>query len=137
LLEHTADVGLEAWGATPGEAFALAAHGMFAIMLGTDPRDGVHPPAVLVDVQVEGHDWEDLLVSWLAELLYRLETEWFVPVRIAVQACEPPWCLAHLEGYRLARGEPLGGSAIKAITYHQLQVTTSGGRTDVRVIFDI
>ena len=34
FLEHTADVGVKAWGPDPGAAFAAATRGMYAIILG-------------------------------------------------------------------------------------------------------
>jgi SHS2 domain-containing protein len=65
LLDHTADVGLQAFGETIGEAFENAALGMFNII--TDPgRVGAQQD---FEVTVEGEDLKTLLHDWLDQLL--------------------------------------------------------------------
>ena len=77
-----------------------------------------------------------LLVSWLQELLYLLDTEGLVFGRSRV----------NIRGVRLeatAWGEPLDRenhtlkTEIKAVTYHQLEVVRSDQGWQARVIFDI
>jgi SHS2 domain-containing protein len=80
LLEHTADVGLRAWGPTPPEAFPQAAWGLLPIMLGTATEEHDRSGEVTnVDIAVAGADWPELLVNWLAELLFLSQAEDFVP----------------------------------------------------------
>src|SRR5437762_1701463 len=123
LVEHTADAGLIAWAPNPEGAFAQAALGMFAVVLGQDTADwrGTGIPQTL-EVVAEGYTWDDLLVNWLAELVYHFDVDGFVPQKIAFSECAPPKCVAHLEGLRLNDPDEAGGVGIKAITYHQLQV---------------
>ncbi len=138
LLEHTADAGLTAWGADSARAFVEAVWGMFAVIVGEDPaRWPGTGRAAAIDVAVAGDDWPALLVNWLAEFLFRFEVEAFVPRRIAVGACAPPRCEAHVEGICLDDPDQLGGVAIKAVTYHQLAVNVAPARTELRIIFDI
>lgn len=137
LLEHTADTGLTAWGRTPVEAFAAAARGMLSIMLDKDPTalKGNTSRQTLA-VEVSGEDWQELLVNWLAELLFHFEVERFVPLEIEMARCEPPHCTARLSGLTPDE-EEIEGLAIKAVTYHQLAVDVTPQRTELRVIFDI
>jgi len=138
VLDHTADVALRAWGADPAGAFAAATLGMFAIVLGQDP--GAWPAAGrrgALTVETRGEDWAELLVSWLAELLYLFDVEQFVPNRVEVTDCLPPNCAGRLEGVYLEDPGEVGGVAIKAVTYHQLEIDIGAERTDLRVVFDI
>ncbi|MCH7485246.1 MAG: archease, partial [Chloroflexi bacterium] len=79
LIEHTADAGIVAHGATLAELFQNAAAGMFSLM--------VAPETVLSDVRreitVEARNVEGLLVSWLVELLFYVDAE----ERVEVAAC--------------------------------------------------
>ena len=138
LLEHTADAGEIAWGPTPSDAFAQAARGMVAIMLGADPlvwhASGRH---IALEVAVAGQDWDELLVNWLAGLLFHVEIDRFVPQHMHFTECAPPRCAATVEGICFDDPAALAGVGIKAVTYHQLDVQITPHRTDVRVIFDI
>jgi SHS2 domain-containing protein len=138
LLEHTADAGVIAWGEAPADAFAQAARGMVAIMLGADPwawRAAGRRSAL--DVAVEGQGWDDLLVNWLVALLFHVEVDRFVPQHVRFKACAPPRCAAIVVGVYLDDPAALAGVGIKAVTYHQLDVRITPDRTDVRVIFDL
>jgi len=138
LLDHTADVGVRAWGPDPSAAFAQAARGLFAIVLDADPATwhGAGEPASR-KASAEGSTWQALLVNWLADLLYLFEVERFVPREIAMQRCEPPRVAATLRGTVLASLDEVAGTAVKAVTYHQLAVEIGPECTEVRVILDI
>ena len=137
-LEHTADVGLRAWGMSPAEAFEQAARGMFAIILGVDPEDWEDGRAKeLLQLEVSGEDWVELLVNWLVELLFHYDAESLVPMKIAVRECAPPRCVAEVQGSSDAAGNDVGGVGVKAVTYHEIKVDVGEHRTELQVIFDI
>lgn len=137
LLEHTADVGLTVWAPDPARAFVQAARGMFAIILGGEPEHvGAGLPAER-ELEITGRDWPQLLVNWLAELLFHFEVETFVPQQVTMRACAPPRCAARIKGIRLTGPESARGVGVKAVTYHQLAVDVRPERTDLRVVFDI
>ena len=132
LIEHTADVGIMAYGADVKEAFANAARGMFSLIteLGsigeTDYRD----------IEVTAPDIESLLVTWLNELIYLFDAENILFSRFDITELEANKLKAR------AYGEPVNETrhglktGIKAATYHMVEVDRSkGGR--VRVLFDI
>ena len=133
ILDHTADVGLEAKGATLAEAFANVATGMYSIMVHLDRvSERVQRP-----VEVEAEDAEGLLTAWLLELLFITEVEGLVFRRFDVQEASP----RHLTA--VAHGEPLDperhpkGAVVKAVTRHGLEVGPIEGGYRVRVILDI
>lgn len=130
VLEHTADVGLKAYGDSVEELFANAAVGMFALMT---EIDDVRPTGE-VQVRVTSSDLESLLVDWLTELLVVHELE-------NVFLCEFDVAIRDLTLEATARGEAVDPSrhalntAIKAVTYHMIQVLPEEGYAVV--IFDI
>lgn len=132
VIEHTADIGIRAFGSTLQEAFENAALGMFSLMaeLSTvEERESLR-------VEVEGEDRESLLVEWLNELIYVLETKNLLLKRFKVEKLEE----TRLEA--VAFGEPLDvqrhklGEQIKATTYHMLKVTHNQ-YWEAQVIFDV
>ncbi len=135
-IEHTADVGVRAWGPTPAAAFAAAARGMYAISLGKDPG-GITGPADEQPVAVDGDTWLDLLVNWLAELLFRFSVDGLVVRAFDIAECAPPRCSATAIGVVLEDEDAVEGVEIKAVTYHQLEVTVLPTRTMIQVLFDI
>jgi len=129
-LDHTADVGIRAYGASPEELFVNAAAGMFSLIADLET---VRPRGE-VQVQVKGDDLGGLLVNWLQELLFLHETQHLL-------LCEFE---AALDGTSLtgrARGEKIDKHrhelklAIKAVTYHHLKIDPAKGLAEV--IFDI
>jgi len=128
--EHTADVGIRAYGQTAGELFANAAEGMFSLVA---DLDGVRPVGE-VEVRVTADDAPSLLVKWLSDLLYLHETEHLLFRSFDVR----------IEGTSLqgkARGEAIDKErhelklVIKAVTYHRLSVDLERGVAEI--IFDI
>lgn len=136
LLEHTADVGVRAWGPTPAAAFAAAARGMYAITLGGDAA-GVTGPQTTHTTSVNGATWADLLVNWLAELLFQFSVEGLVGQQFVFSECAPPRCSAQVTGCVLDEAEQVEGGEVKAVTYHHLEVEVHPDRTTLQVIFDI
>lgn len=130
--EHTADLGLVAYGETLKEAFENAAFGMFDLMVevaGADERDEVK-------ARVEADDVESLLVAFLNELLYVFETRRLVLSRFEITDWdEETYLVAH------ARGAPLKDQerrvAIKACTYHDIRVERTAQGFEVEVLFDV
>lgn len=126
-------MGIRAFGANVAEVFENCALGMMSLIL--DP-DSVRPTG-RVELMAEGRDRESLLVSWLAEILFRVETgEW------AFREFE----VVELTGLRVrgwGLGEPLDFSRhavkteIKAPTYHMLEIKEEPGRWTAQVIFDV
>ena len=131
LLEHTADVGIRAFGEGLEEAFAQAALGLAELMGVRVPGPGERRL-----LRVEGEDEEDLLVGFLNELLYLHETELagFAQVRalrVSERAVEAEIELVPLR-------EPGSGVAVKAATYHQVAVERRpDGTVEVRVYVDV
>lgn len=131
LLEHTADVGIRAFGPDLAEAFTQAALALAELMGVRVPGPGERRL-----VRVEGEDEEDLLVAFLNELLYLHETELAGFGRIDVREVSDRALEAWVELVPL-RG-PGSGVAVKAATYHQVAVERRpDGTVEVRVYVDV
>lgn len=135
-MDHTADVGIRAHGATIEELFETCAYGMYSVMLDRydQSREGER------SFELENESLEGLLVKWLSELLFYFETECVVFSDFVVRI------------YGSNRGKRLSASAsfchyderrngyaalIKAVTYHNLEIRREKGIYSVEVIFDV
>jgi protein archease len=135
LLDHTADAGIEVEAPSLDACLARAAAGLFAMMF--VPPDRLDPSSQrTVEVVLEAASPEELMVSWLQELLYRSEVEDVFFLRFEVET----------DGRRLnglAAGVPItqdlepAGPGVKGVTRHGLQVDRSGEGWQARVIFDV
>jgi protein archease len=131
ILEHTADVGFEAFGSTLREVFENAARALAHLI--ADPA--TVQPVDEVRIEVQGTDPADLLVNWLSEILYQHDTErcLFRDFRVESLGDHAVSGIAWGEKIDLARHRT--NLMVKAITYHQLslQQTASGWRAQVYV----
>ena len=66
LIDHTADIGLKAYGKTLSEAYENAAKGMFDIITDSSEIESVGQ----YDIRLEAPDLGQLLVDFLSELLF-------------------------------------------------------------------
>ncbi len=136
-LEHSSDIYAEAWGESLEEAFENAAKALFDAM--TDIK--LVEAKVEVEVEAEGLDEQELLYSWLENLLVKYEVESLVFSKFKVQPIRQDGELLKLKG--LASGEPLNLEKhpskveVKAVTYHMMEVKREDKRFLIRVLFDI
>jgi SHS2 domain-containing protein len=132
-LDHTADVGLVAQADTLEELFEALAEGLCDVVC---PRAQV-TAAECRTVRVSAEDLEALLVDFLNEVLWALQTERFAVASVRVARCDGRGVSAELRGepYDPRRHELAG--EVKAATYHQLRVARERDRWAGRVILDI
>ena len=127
LVEHTADVGLRVWAATLDEVFAEAAIGLVAIM---GHGDG---PPVSETVEFDAPDRDALFVDWLSEVLFLFDARAVVPVQVRVRIDRERCALsATIDGVR-AESFVQEGPAVKAVTYHGLELS----ETEATVYVDV
>jgi SHS2 domain-containing protein len=131
VLEHTADIGFEAFGATREEVFANAARALFHIIVELDSVE----PRETVNLRVEGADPPSLLVNWLSELLYLQDTEGWLFRDFAVDSLSEKSLTAAGQGEKFHPARHQLKLLVKAITYHQLALepTANGWRAQVYV----
>lgn len=132
FIDHTADVGVEATGATLEEAFAATVLGMFAVIC--DP-DLVERREVK-SVQAKADTPERLVFRLLDECIYLHSTETWLAGRVTV-SLKDGQATATLEGEPIDPARHTELTEVKAPTKHQLEVDPDGDPVRIQVIFDL
>jgi SHS2 domain-containing protein len=133
LRDHTADVAVEATGATLGAVFAAVADGMAAAMCGAVPETGGERRALSVSAESR----EALLFDYLDELLYERDVRSVLPVdnEATVDHAEGTWRVE-----AAYRGVPLAAVAardLKAVTYSEMDLSETAEGWHAYVVFDV
>lgn len=131
VLEHTADVGIRARGSTLEEAFEAATEGVASILGGWRPSSGETRR-----VAIEPGDIGAQLVDWLSEVIYLQESTDSVVAGVTVERVSEDGTTGTITLAPRA-GEVLEGTAVKAITYHQLRVEREGNEWVAEVYVDV
>ena len=132
FIDHTADVGIRVEAPTLEDLFETAGLAFTEVVTSAESLDC----SVERRFKLEEDNIETLLVSWLQELLYLLDTEELVFSRFQVRLHD-----CSLEA--TAWGEVFDPdrhmikTEIKAVTYHQLEVAESDQGWQAQVILDI
>lgn len=132
ILDHTADVGIIAYGASLNQAFANAARGLFSLITDLDDVE----EALSRDIEVTAPDQESLLVAWLNELIYRFDVENILLKRFDVTQLDSTRLKARTYGEKVDSSRHKLKTGVKATTYHMLKVEKTNGY-QVQVLFDI
>jgi SHS2 domain-containing protein len=131
LIEHTADVGVKAYGKTVAEAFEHAAEAMFDIITDESTIDSIGE----YDILLEAPDLEQLLVDWLSKLLFLNDAEDLVFGKFKVTITGNRLS-AHVFGEKYNTKKHKMGVEIKAVTYHMVKVNEKDP-IFAQVLFDI
>ena len=133
LIDHTADVGVKAYGKTLAEAFENAAKGMFDIITDTSEIESIGQ----YDIQLKAPELDQLLVDWLSELLFLHSAKNIVFSFFKIDLDEKNKSMnAKVFGEKLDISKHKVGTEIKAVTYHMLEVKNKKPY-HVQVLFDI
>lgn len=163
LINHTADLGIEVYGEGLQELFSNAGFALFDIM--TDISKVKETTKKVITV--EGNDLEQLMVNWLNELLYLYDVEGMLFKGFDVQEVESkkviraevigpsegkiiknsltntlPLVTRHylkalIAGECYDPDRHVIETAVKAATYHQIQVVKENDRWRARIIIDL
>jgi SHS2 domain-containing protein len=133
ILDHPADLGIEARGASLAEAFQNAALGLMSIIL---DLSGVENHECK-EIALTGPDHGRLLVKWLSEILYLYDGQGFVCKEFAIHRLTTTSINAILRGEMFNPTRHTTRMDVKAVTYHQLVVREDDQGGLVRVYLDI
>ncbi len=128
-IEHTADWALIVRGATFAALLENAAFGMLHL-LGASPSGDERRWR---DIELRANDPESLLVTWLEELLYGIETEGMTYTGFDVEISDGPALVARI---KIAPSIPLR-KHIKAVTFHELSIEKTPEGYETVVVFDV
>jgi SHS2 domain-containing protein len=128
-----ADLLVEGWGPTLGDAFAQVA---YAMTNAVTPLDGIQEREEFM-VEAEGSDLNSLLLHFLEEMLFHLDLDGLVARRLEV-AVDEEKLLVHAKGFgeHFTQATHRVGIAVKAVTYHMMEIRKEPAGYRVRLVFD-
>lgn len=132
IIDHTADVGIRAYGADLSRAFTNAAKALSSLIINLDDiQESLHQ-----NIELVAPDEESLLVSWLNELIYLFDTEHIIFKRFNITKISETQLKARIYGEKIDISIHKLKTGIKAATYHMLRIRKDKGYR-IQVLFDI
>ncbi|OGP69970.1 MAG: hypothetical protein A2Y80_05315 [Deltaproteobacteria bacterium RBG_13_58_19] len=132
-LAHTADLGWKIWGRSLKEIYANAAAALTSTL--TDRRN--LRLRETREITVEAPDREALLVTWLNYLLYLYDVEGFLGRDFHILELTPERLSAQARGDIFDPARHVGKTAVKAATYHHLEINPQDHGWQATVILDL
>ncbi|MDG3005589.1 archease [Paludisphaera mucosa] len=135
VFDHTADLGLRIWADDLSDLFRTAAEGLFDVV--TADRSTIEPREEEA-VALASDSPEHLLLDWLNELIFRVETRHALYARFDVAVAADGRSLTGV-----IAGEPIDPDRheldheVKAATYHGLVVRREADGWFAEIIVDI
>lgn len=131
LIEHTADMGIEAWADSAVMVLLDMAQGIKALMFGESPASAKLDTKIVLHAE----DPAELLVCWLNEIVYWSEKDNLVPAAFRIDWLNHAALRATVSGEAF---DPMRHSVerqVKSVTYHQacLEELTEGWHARVYV----
>jgi SHS2 domain-containing protein len=126
-FEHTADIGLRVWGDNLTDLLQTAAQGLFDYIVA---NRGEVRPVISEDVVIDSNNPEYLLVDWLAELIFHVETRHRLYCRFDVTVSQDERSLkATIAGEEIDATRHELDHEVKAVTRHGLIVRQEPDRS--------
>jgi len=132
VIDHTADVGLKVYGKDLKELFINAVCGLFGLIIDLE-KVGID---IRIQVSLKEDNREELLVSWLNELIFRFSARNFIPKKFKINKITDSMIKAEVLGEKLDLSKHEVLSEIKAATYHDLEIKKTKDGLEAQVIFD-
>ena len=135
-IEHPSDIGFRAYGKDLAEAFGNAAVALFEVMTDTNKVE----PREKVAIELKAEDEGALLYDWLDRLLYFRDARNLVMSKFKV-------AISRIKGGFKLKGQAWGErfdparhperTAVKAMTYHMMEIEQKRDRCSVQAVVDI
>ncbi|TNF46975.1 archease [bacterium] len=129
----TADVGIEAWGATVEEAFIHTGDGLASLISDRDTLSH----ELTKEIEVSADDLPGLLVNFLNEIIFLVETEGFLPLKNFSLRIKDSTLVVSITGCTYHPGTHFRNIGVKAATYHGLVIHEASDGVTIKVIFDV
>ena len=133
IIDHTADVGIAAYGSDIKQLFSNAALALFSLII--DIRSIKEKLQHRVEINSENRD--NLLVEWLNELIYLFDAEHLLFNHCEIERLNDNQLEAICYGEKLDLARHRIKTEVKAATYYMLEVVVDSRGYRAKVIFDI
>ena len=133
IIDHTADIGIIAYGTNIKELFSNVALALFSLI--THPED-VKGESHL-HVEINSKDISSLLVEWLNELIYLFDVNHILLNRFDIKTLSHNRLKATCYGDKFNPSRHKLKIAVKAATYHMLSLDKDSDGYKAQVILDI
>ena len=133
VTDHTADIGITAYGEDLAGLMANAARGMLSLIV--DPQ--TVNSTLTSRIELEEQDNVTLLVVWLNTLLYELDVNRLLFCEFDIVVSGPAKLSAVCRGEKLDLSKHRLIREVKAATYHNLSISEEKGIYSASIIFDI
>ena len=137
LIEHTADVGIKARGATLTELFENAARGMFVVIAGEEYKAQGSKIEKKIEINENKDNLEEILVTWLSELLYIFNREKIYLDNFKISSLNNNGIKAEARGVNIDLYQNDLYTEIKAVTFHNLKIEEDVEGFSCTIIFDV
>ena len=133
IIDHTADIGIIAYGSDIRQVFANAALGLFSLITDIDKIQ----EKIQRNLELTSQDNETLLVEWLNELIYFFDVDYIVFKRFEIACLSDVHLKATCFGEKINLQQHKLKREVKAATYHTLAIRKEDNTYKAQVIFDI
>ena len=132
-FSHTADIGVRVFGRTLKELFENAGFAMFDILADLEGIKG----EITQDFELTAPNHEELLISWLDELLYNFYAKSIIFYKFEVMELSGDVVRAKAFGRLVSENRNRLKTEIKAATYYNLKIIKKDDYYEVDIIFDV
>jgi SHS2 domain-containing protein len=136
-IEHMTDSVVEAYGATLEEAFENSARGLVNTMFDLKKVT----PKIIINIEVKGFDLKNLLYNWLEQVLLYSIVDKIVLSRFKVDIAGGTddnyllFCSSKGERFNIDKhGYKV---EVKAVTYHEMEITEERSKFSIRFLLDL
>jgi len=133
ILEHPADVGFRAFGATREELFANAALALISIAADIETIEERERR----EISATGDDNPSLLYAWLAEIVAVADADRLVLRRVEIASLADKHVTGVACGEHYDRTRHRAGTSIKAVTFHRFSVERTPTGWVAEVFLDV
>ena len=133
LVDHTGDLGVRVFGESLSQLFEQAAHALTFILTEPETLRLKETRKITLEAKTD----EELLITWLNELVYLFETKGLLFKTYDVLSVHAHHLEALAQGESYVEGRHPIKTTVKAATYHQLKIENRQGVWTAQVIFDL
>ena len=133
ITDHTADVGIIAYGANIKQLFFNAALALFSLIT----EVGSINEKLRRHIEIVSEDKDSLLVEWLNELIYLFDAEHVLFSRFDIESLTNNQLRATCYGEDFDPLKHKIKTGVKAATYHMLKINKDNHGYEVQIIFDV